>query len=400
MRILHLGMLYPPHVIGGAELSVAALAEAQQLAGHVVAAACTTPGSFRIEERHGVEVFRMPHETSFWAEDWPRHGKLRRAYRKFAQQYNYRLERHFADVIARFRPDVIHSHSMVDVTTRCWLAGAQAGVPIVHTLRDYDLLCADSTMYHGGLGCGIKCRAMTFAKRPHHRMIGAVAALSAETLAIHRAHGLFAHLDGDRMVVIPNGISPGPVESHPNRQGPIRFGFLGRVSPEKGLDLLITALRDLPGDAEWELLVGGAVPAYVATRLQATIAGLPIRLLGHVDSTAFLREIDVLVVPSLWVEPFGRVIGEAYAAGIPVLGANTGGIADLIGRVDPEWLFPVGEIDSLRMKLAAIADRGRPMLPHPDRFRSLVDALTWPIIARQYDALYAKAISLGGIGAD
>ena len=117
MRILHLSMLYPPHILGGAERSVAMLAEAQTALGHDVAAACTTPNGFTREERNGVTVFRMPHETSFWAEEWPKHGKLSRGWRKFMQQFNYRLRDHFDRVLEDFRPDIVHTHSMVDVST-------------------------------------------------------------------------------------------------------------------------------------------------------------------------------------------------------------------------------------------------------------------------------------------
>jgi glycosyltransferase involved in cell wall biosynthesis len=388
MRILHLSMLDPPHVMGGAELSVAALAETQLAEGHEVAAACTTPGPFVEELRNGVTVFRMPHETSFWAEDWPRHGKLARAWRKAALPFNLRLERHFIDVIARFRPDIVHTHSMVDVTTRCWLAAAHAGVPIVHSLRDYDLLCTESTMFHGGAGCGLRCRLMTMAKRPHHRMIDAVAALSADTLAVHREHRLFTHLAPDRMTVIPNGIAPSSHEARRAGKGPMRLGFLGRISPEKGLDLLIDALRGVAVAQPWELRVGGTAPDGLADRLRVRAAGLPVRFLGQVDSAAFLADLDVLVVPSLWVEPFGRVVGEAYAAGVPVLGADAGGIADMIARVDRDWLFARGDVVDLRRKLERIIEQPRGALQGPASFAPLLRDMTWRGISERYEALY------------
>ena len=141
MRILHLGMLYPPQVLGGAELSMATLAEAQVRAGHDVAVACTTASALVEDARNGVRVFRMPHETRFWAQEWPRHGRAERLWRKAAMPFNARLRSHFDQVLNLVRPDIVHSHSMVDVSTSLWSAASARGIPIVHTLRDYDLMC-------------------------------------------------------------------------------------------------------------------------------------------------------------------------------------------------------------------------------------------------------------------
>ena len=132
-------MLYPPHIMGGAERSVALLSEAQLAAGHTVAAACTTPGDWRLEVRNGVNVYRMPHETDFWAEEWPQHSVLQRGVRRFKQQFNTRLEAHFLRVIDDFRPDVVHTHSLLDVSTRTWLAAETRGLPI-YVLRANTLI--------------------------------------------------------------------------------------------------------------------------------------------------------------------------------------------------------------------------------------------------------------------
>ena len=153
-------------------------------------------------------------------------------------------------------------------------------------------------------------------------------------------------------------------------------------------------MRDLPADARWELRVGGAGQEAEMDRMRALASGLPIHFLGQVESAAFLADLDVLVVPSLWVEPFGRVVGEAYAAGVPVLGAQVGGIAELVRRVDPAWLFRVGDTAALAGKLLAIIGDGRAALPDPARYEAILQDLTWPRIACRFDALYAQALSV------
>jgi glycosyltransferase involved in cell wall biosynthesis len=390
MRILHLSMLYPPHILGGAERSVAMLAEAQVALGHQVAAACTTPGAFTREERNGVCVFRMPHETSFWAEEWPRHGKLERGWRKFVQQFNYRLRGHFARVIDIFRPDIVHTHSMVDVSTTVWEAAAQRKLPIVHTLRDYDLLCADASMWHAGGPCGIKCKVMTFAKHGRHRLVEGVAAVGRETLDIHLRAGMFPHVPPPLQRVIWN---PAVVEgagdgyARPARDGePFTFGYLGRINEEKGVGTVIDAARKLlPGN--WRIVVAGKANNALEPFL-ARASGLPIDFPGFMDPRAFFEGIDVMIAPSIWAEPLPRTILEACAMGVPTIGARSGGIPDLVGHDNASWLFTPGDADDLARRMQDVMAHGPSALPGRADFAPVLRETRPDIVAERYLSFY------------
>lgn len=388
-------MLYPPHILGGAEKSVAMLAEAQVALGHDVAAACTTPDAFTRELRNGVAVFRMPHETSFWAEEWPAHSKLARGWRKFKQQYNFRLRNHFARVIDEFAPDVVHTHSMVDVSTTVWQAAAARNLPIVHTLRDYDLLCADASMYHDGGPCGLKCKVMTFAKRPRHKLVAAVAAVGRETLDIHLRRGWFAHVPEARRRVIWNpavvdGAGPGYVR--PSREGqPFTFGYLGRINEEKGVGTLIDAAKLLaPGN--WRVVIAGKANNSLAP-FEARAAGLPVEFPGFIDPRMFFESIDVMVAPSIWAEPLPRTILEACAMGVPTIGARSGGIPDLVGHDNADWLFSPGDAADLAGRMAYAMQTGRAGLPGRADFAHVLDETQPPTVARRYLDLYDAVLA-------
>lgn len=383
-------MLYPPHILGGAEKSVAMLAEAQTALGHDVAAACTTPEAFTRETRNGVAVFRMPHETSFWAEEWPRHSKLERGWRKFKQQYNYRLRDHFAQVIDEFAPDVVHTHSMVDVSTTVWLAAAARKLPIVHTLRDYDLLCADASMYHDGGPCGLKCKVMTYAKHPRHKLVSAVAAVGRETLDIHLRRGWFAHLPETLQRVVWNPAvvdGAGPDYVRPSRDGqPFTFGYLGRINEEKGVGTLIDAAKRLaPGN--WRVVVAGKANNTLAP-FEARAAGLPVDFPGFIDPKAFFEGIDVMIAPSIWAEPLPRTILEACAMGVPTIGARSGGIPDLVGHDNADWLFAPGNDAELAERMAFAMNLGRPRLPGRADFDHVLRETQPPTVAQRYLDLY------------
>jgi glycosyltransferase involved in cell wall biosynthesis len=115
---------------------------------------------------------------------------------------------------------------------------------------------------------------------------------------------------------------------------PLRIGFVGTLVWHKGAHVLIEAVRRLPEHA-YELLIHGDVqvfPEYAAD-LRRRAEGLPVQFLGRFDSTGtseVYRDLDLLVVPSLWLENSPLVIHEAFQAGVPVVGSRIGGIADLI----------------------------------------------------------------------
>lgn len=392
-RILHLSMLYPPHIMGGAERSVALLAEAQVAAGHKVAACCTTPHVWSVETRHGVEVYRMPHETDFWAEEWPRHGRLARGVRRFKQQFNGRLEAHFGRALDLFKPDVVHTHSLLDVSTRVWLAARARGLPVVHTLRDFDLACGTAAMFKDGRRCQsrcLECKGFTFMKARHHRAVDAVVGVGAGILQSHLDMGYFAHVPAALRRVIWN---PAVVEgvderyTRPLRGGqPLTFGYLGRINMEKGVGTLLDACARLPA-GDWRVLVAGREATHEAP-LQARAAGLPVDFIGFVPPRDFFERIDVLVVPSLWAEPLPRTILEAYAAGVPVLGADSGGIPDLIGPQQRDWLFPPGDDEVLARRMARVLALGRAALPGREAFLPVVRDTAPDKVARRYQQLY------------
>lgn len=391
-RILHLSSLYPPHIVGGAERSVSMLAEAQAAAGWDVAAACLTPGDATEEMRNGVQVYRMPHGNDFWLEDWASHGQRAREWAKFKQQAHFAIERRFGAVLDAFRPDLINTHSLVDISTRVWHAAKARGVPIVHTLRDFDLLCAASTMYRETGPCThrhLKCRVLTFTKQFDQRLVAAVTAVGEEVLARHLHYGFFGHVPAARRSVIWNTATVAGIETNYVKtalSGPITFGYLGRISPEKGVDTLLEAARLLPASG-WRLLIAGAALGPLS-RYEDLARGLPVEFIGFQSPKALFDQIDLLVAPSLWTEPLGRTVIEAYQAHVPVIGARSGGIAEIIA--DDAWLVPPGDAAALAERMRRVLEQGRPG-PPPGRAR-VVARTTPAAVAGAFAAVYADLL--------
>ncbi len=150
-----------------------------------------------------------------------------------------------------------------------------------------------------------------------------------------------------------------------------RILFAGGIFPRKGVHVLIEALRILWGDGHRNVelrIAGQAADPRHAEGLRATIAelGLPAAFLGHLAQDRLAREMrlaDVFVLPSL-SEGLGRVLFEAQLCGALVIGANVGGIPDLVEDGQTGLLVPAGDA-------AALADRLRWALDHPAMAREI-----------------------------
>ena len=134
------------------------------------------------------------------------------------------------------------------------------------------------------------------------------------------------------------------------------LGYVGRLVEQKGVDLLLEALAGLAG--VWRAYILGSGPQLEALQAQARQLGLADRVsfdpwIPSAEMPAYYRQLDALVVPSRtwpnWKEQFGRVLIEAMACGVPVIGSDSGEIPHVIG--DAGLVFPEGQTEALQAVL-------------------------------------------------
>jgi glycosyltransferase involved in cell wall biosynthesis len=143
-------------------------------------------------------------------------------------------------------------------------------------------------------------------------------------------------------------------------RGCLRIGYVGTLVWHKGVHVLIDAVRRLPVSS-YEVKIFGDLdvfPRYVAD-LRTRAEGLRVQFLGKFDErdvSDVYRQFDVLVVPSLWLENSPLVIHEAFLAGVPVVGARIGGIADLVEDGRTGLLYDPGQAGALEAALRGLVD--------------------------------------------
>ncbi len=179
-------------------------------------------------------------------------------------------------------------------------------------------------------------------------------------------------------------------------EGRLRVGFVGTLVWHKGADVLVEAARRLPADRVDVRIFGdpGVFPQYAAT-LRQRAHGLPVRFMGRFDHNRageIFAQIDVLVVPSRWLENSPLVIHEAFMAGVPVVGTAIGGIVDLLGHGRHGILVPPDDADALAAALRGLIEtpsRGDELARAAPSIKSIEqDAAEW---RQRYTTILAAA---------
>ena len=226
------------------------------------------------------------------------------------------------------------------------------GVASILTIHDYYYICARMNAFVSGENCSAQCFSCgvyTTRRKDIFNYVQKIVFVSQEM--IPKFEGVKT-LNPSKVVVINNAVDSGRVDHFPRDWTETRYGFIGRNAPEKGLDLLIQAIARLPSKAK--LVVGGGFS--VADQVALT-AGLDVdvEFLGFCRPEELFAKVDVLAVPSLWEEPFGRVVIEALAAGVPSVVSSHGGLPTTVlhgetgwivpGDTVQDWVLVLGEID-------------------------------------------------------
>jgi glycosyltransferase involved in cell wall biosynthesis len=216
-----------------------------------------------------------------------------------------------------------------------------------HVARDYTVVAA------AALDLPVKViftRHLLYPVRgnPLYRRVDGWIAPTSQMLA------KLAPLRPKRSALIPNWVdldkfSYSPHDAHE----PVNIGLLGQISPHKGHEDAIEALRQL--GAGFRLIIAGKGEHSYVTRLQEMSRGLAVEFSGFAEFKEFFEKVDILLVPS-WEEPFGIVILESMATGIPVISTSAGGPLDIIRPGTNGLLVPPRNPPALAAAVRTLSD--------------------------------------------
>ncbi len=340
MKILIVNTYYAPEIIGGAELSVKKLAEGLAERGEEPAVLATGEQD-SADNVNGITVYRFRPANACRAVRIDGKSSLVKFTRRMQDIWNRKNTSRISHVLDSFRPDVVHTNGLYDISPVIWALAGQRGIRVVHTLRDYYLRCPlvsydcsyrDEPCRYPKLLCSYHAER----NRKASGLVDFVTAPSRITLDTMLEQGYFS---GKPHAVIPNAIDFRPEEvqdllrwKNARRSDQRIFVYLGGLTEQKGIRWLLSAFRLTADHPEFRLLLAGRGPLEKEVRKAATEDGR-IRYLGFLNEEAVgrvLDEGDVLLCPSLWNEPFGRVVLDAYKHAMPVISSDRGALPELV----------------------------------------------------------------------
>lgn len=270
-------------------------------------------------------------------------------------------------VCEKLEPDIIHVHNTFPlISPSIYWTAARRKIPVVQTLHNFRLFCAQGTFLRNGAICEdclgkVPWRAVT---RKCYRESAAQSAVLVGMLGVHRTAGTYREkitryialsafsrerfieggLPAEQLRIKPNFIESGIRPDWGDRQGGL---YVGRLSSEKGIGTLLEADR-IGGSKNIEVIGGGPCEDIVARNFEERY----LRFLPRDEIMKHMRSSSFLIVPSIGYEQLPTTIIEAFSCGLPVIASRLGSLIDIVQDGVTGLLFNTGDAADLAAKIA------------------------------------------------
>lgn len=247
-------------------------------------------------------------------------------------------------------------------------------VPIVQAVRNLRMQCPTGELFRAGRDCRECIDGPSAVSCIRNRCYHDSTAASVAAVASFHASRLIGSFSKEvdvfvcvsefvRSAMLASGFAPERLVVKPNVAYPSTrvegsgdgFLYLGRLSAEKGVRLLMNAWRSVPKDLCLKIVGDGPlreeVDAFSREFSNVTV-------LGKMDHAGAMREIGrarAVIAPSLWNEPFGRIVCESFAMAVPCIVSARGGLPELVRDGSTGYIFDVQEVDGLARAIQKVA---------------------------------------------
>lgn len=287
--------------------------------------------------------------------------------------YSLEAKNKFSKLLADFRPDIIHIHNIYHHLSPSILdAAAQAKIPVVMHLHDYKLVCPNHSLFVNGAYCE-RCRPHKYYECCRQRCVkGSIPGSSLAMLEMYLHHcvmkvyerrvSLFIApsrfmketvvrfgQDGKKVEVIYNPFDRLPSLNVNDREQDY-FLYFGRLSEEKGVDILIKASSLI----NQKIIIAGEGPEENKLKDLARKIKAPADFVGFRSGSDLQGLIDgakAIIIPSIWAENMPLGLLEALDSGKIVIASKIGGLAEMIEDGQNGLLFKPGAVDDLAQRM-------------------------------------------------
>lgn len=362
MKILVLSNMYPPHHLGGYELSCRDVVDRFRARDYEVIVLTTTMRIAGVADPPGEREGGIRRDLDFY---WRDHELVSPSFMR-RLQIERANQRALREVLDAWKPDVVSAWNMGAMSLGLLTTIEERDIPLV-------LVVCDEWLYYGP---NLDAWMRMFAQRPElARSVRAITRIPTR-LPDFRPNTAFCFVSGyvkrhaeehsrwhPRIApVVYSGIDTVdfPLEGKPEQPWRWRLLFVGRLDERKGVHVAIRALASLPGEATLDVLGDGDAAYRAHLDELARECGVSDRVHFGVVRREQLRarytEADALLFPVTWSEPFGLVPVEAMASGTPAVATGTGGSGEFLGDGINCLIVPPGDHAALATAVKRLAE--------------------------------------------
>ncbi|MBT1247044.1 MULTISPECIES: glycosyltransferase family 4 protein [unclassified Thermosipho (in: thermotogales)] len=397
MRILFINSYYDPFIFGGTEIILKLLIEAARDSGHEVGVLSFWDKNNTEEYINGILIYRAKIPNIYFP-DKVKHSYFKRRIWHILDIYNYTSMKIVLKYIRKFRPDIVSIHNIYGWSSSIWDAVSKSNVPAIQVLHDLYILCP-TNMFKNNVVCRKQCLACKFMRIPHKlksNKLKAVVGVSAFILNKLLSYGYFEDVPIKRVIYNTTDLNMDNIDKDLEPKY-INFGFIGRLVPNKGIEVLLKAYLKIK-KPNYRLFIAGTGEENYEEYLKSKYKDNSIIFMGRVKQEEFFKKVDVTIVPSIWYEPLGIVVLESFAFGTPVIGSNTGGIPEMINHGKNGLIFnPYSEGDleekMLKFEKNILKWREKSEIIKKSA-RKFLDYDKW---VTQWEELYAEVVNLNNL---
>lgn len=292
---------------------------------------------------------------------------------------------HIRKILKQTQPDIVHVHNFFPLISPAVFYACKANkTPVVLTLHNYRLICPTALLMHNGKVTEKSLERGPWWAIPKKVYRGSYIGtfMLALMIATHKRLGTWNHTVS-RFILLSQfsiskfmkaGIAPHLLAVKPNfvdikkppEQERTGFLFVGRLSEEKGIDVLLSALEkrhSTVSQSEIQVAIAGDGPLSPRIIQSKHL----VKYLGNLksdDVRVWMYASNALILPSVWYEGFPMVVVEAYACGLPIIASRIGALAELVEDGVTGLLFNPGDAVDLAAKLQWA-------IQHPEKIKEM-----------------------------
>jgi glycosyltransferase involved in cell wall biosynthesis len=367
MKICLISNLYPPNVLGGAEVSVKTVSEELVKKGHEVIVITTPFNKEKIEIVNGVKIYQINPLNLYSVYDHPHKPFLLKPLWHVIDLWNPYDNSIIKNVLKSENPDIVHIHNFKGFSISSFAAAKSLNIPLVFTAHDYSLICMRANLLNSS---GEICETPAIMCKIYNKILKELVnnkpdlLISPSQFVIDKlqTNGIFRDVKSQK---VPLGIELKDNPEYKKDYSKIDILYAGNLGEHKGVHILINAFKRIKNDNARLNIIGKGI---CEEKLKIIVENdNRVQFHGFMEGKELLKmyeNANLTVVPSIWYDNSPMVIIESFSCGTPVIASRIGGIPELIEDGFNGYLFEPGNEEELKRILEKIMET-------PDKLKEL-----------------------------